>query len=95
MICPLIVDVSNNPAIIEIKRNPELVGEAPCTTCRYSGKYVIEPNMAKPTTNPTALLVANARKRKSRGGRIASGTRPSTNIKPASKSTPLVNEESA
>ena len=46
--------------------------------------------MAKPTTKPKTLLVENARKPKSRGGKIASPARRSTKMNPASNSPPAM-----
>src|ERR687888_585681 len=76
MICPAVIDVTSIPPIIGNSSSPDAVGLAPRTIWRKSGRYVMEPNIAKPTMSPTALLTTKTRLRKRCGGGTGPGTPP-------------------
>ncbi len=76
------------PITIGSMCTPDMVGETPCTTWRKVGRYVIEPNMAKPTTNPITEQSANVRTLKSRSGSTGSAARRSTNTNGTSSAAP-------
>src|SRR5215203_865700 len=61
--------------------SPEPVGVAPFTTWRKSGRYVTDPNIAKPTTSATIDVTVNARFANSRSGSTGSAARRSTSTK--------------
>src|SRR5678815_5256319 len=44
------IDVRSMPPIIGSISSPDLVGDAPFATCRYTGMYVTDPNSAKPVS---------------------------------------------
>ena len=58
-ICPPAIEVMSSPAIRGRISRPEVVGDAPLTTWKYSGKNVIAPNMAKPTNSATMPELVN------------------------------------
>ena len=74
---PLAIEVMSIPSIIGISCNPEAVGLSPFTTWRKIGRYVIEPNMARPTIRPTELAIANVPLRNKLSGKIGSWARAS------------------
>jgi hypothetical protein len=55
-----------------------MVGEMPRTTWKNAGRYVIAPNIAKPTMKPTTLVVEKLRSRNRCSGRTGSTARRST-----------------
>ena len=65
--------------------SPEPVGLAPLTTCRNKGRYVTEPNNAKPTIRPIALVTVNTRLANSRGGSTGSAAPRSTTTNSTSR----------
>ena len=67
--------MTSTPAISGTSCRPDTVGLEPFVTCRYSGRYVIAPNSAKPTMKPIALVTENVWLRKSESGRIGSAAR--------------------
>ena len=50
----------------------------PRTTWKNAGRYVIAPNIAKPTMKPTTLVTEKVRSLNRCSGRIGSGARRST-----------------
>jgi hypothetical protein len=58
------------------------------TICRYRGRNVIAPNMAKPTTKPTAALAENTRLENRCRGITGSRARRSATAKPTMNITP-------
>jgi hypothetical protein len=85
---PETIDVTRTPAIIGVMCSPELVGESPFVTCRYSGRNVTAPKSASPTTKPIALVTANTRFRNRDSGRIGSSARASQATKAAVRTIP-------
>ena len=79
------------PATSGSIRTPELVADTPSTNCKNVGRNVIDPSIAKPTTNASALHTENTRLENSRIGRIGSAARLSTttNTAKAIKDTPI------
>ena len=55
------------------------------TCCMYTGRKVIAPNIANPTTKPIADEITNTLLRNSRGGITGSRTRRSTRMNPTTK----------
>ena len=53
-------------------RNPDSVGETPCTNCMKVGMKVSAPSIAKPTTNDSTQHTENTGFRNSRIGRMGS-----------------------
>ena len=66
------------PAIIGSSSRPELVADAPWTTCWYSGRKLIAPNIVKPSRKPTTAVSEKLRLRNNWRDRIGSGARRST-----------------
>ena len=77
----------SSPAIRGRIWSPELVGLAPSTTWRNSGRYVTDPNRAKPTTRPIALVTLKTRSRNRWGGSTGSAARRSTSTKLTMRTT--------
>jgi hypothetical protein len=75
------IDVRSMPPIIGSISRPDLVGDAPLATCRYTGMYVTDPNSAKPTMKPTVEVTVNARLRNNRSGNTGSFARCSMTTK--------------
>ncbi len=90
-IVPAAIDVINRPATRGSIRTPELVADTPLTYCKNVGKNVIDPSIAKPTTNASALHTENTRLENSRIGKIGSTARRSTttNTAKATTDTPI------
>src|SRR5690348_3723322 len=84
---PAAIDVTSRPPIIGVSCNPDFVGLISFTICRKTGKYVIDPNSARPIMKPVAAETANVRLRKRSGGRIASLARRSTDTNVVSNTT--------
>src|SRR6185437_14961403 len=78
MSCPETIDVTSMPTIIGSISSPDAVGLTPFTTWRNTGKYVTEPNNAKPTISPMTDVTVNVLSRKSRSGSTGSAARRST-----------------
>ena len=78
MIWPEPIEVSSSPSISGSVCRPASVGDEPSTSCRYSERYVIEPNRAKPTIRPIPLATEKVRLRNRLGGSTASLARRST-----------------
>ncbi len=76
------------PSTIGSMCTPDMVGETRCTTWRNVGRYVIDPNIAKPMTKPMTAVRVNVRIRNSRSGRTGSAARRSTRTNTASRTTP-------
>src|SRR5258706_3944608 len=57
--CPVPMEVASRPTISGSRCRPEIVGLTPRTICRYCGRYVSAPNIAKPTTKPIAEAAVN------------------------------------
>src|SRR5215468_8239095 len=72
---PQMIEVVSRPAISGSSRSPEMVGLAPLTICSYCGRYAIAPNIANPTTKPTALDAENTRLRNRCNGTTGSAAR--------------------
>ncbi len=89
MSCPEIIEVTSEPPISGNIWRPDVVGLAPCTTCRKSGRYVTEPNRAKPTIKPTAEVTQKARLRKSLKGSTGSSALPSAKRKATKETTAI------
>ncbi len=81
----------SNPNINGSMRNPELVGLAPYTSWRNTGRNTIAPNMAIPTANPIVFATLNTLERKSESGTIGSAARVSHQRKTARSATPVSN----
>ena len=81
-------EVSSSPAISGNRRSPDTVGLTPLTICRNSGRKVMAPNMAKPTTNPTALAAENTRLANRCSGITGSAARRSARTKATMSTTP-------
>src|SRR5258708_147206 len=79
---PAPIEVASSPAISGSSRRPETVGLTPLTTCRYCGKYVSAPNIAKPTTKPIAEAAANIGCLNRGGGRTGPAGRRLATPKP-------------
>ena len=69
-------------------RRPDWVGLAPFTVWKKTGRKVRAPNMAKPTTKPTALAAEKTRLAKRRSGSTGSAARRSTTRNRAVATTP-------
>ncbi len=76
------------PATMGSMWTPDRVGETPCTTCRNVGRYVIDPNIAKPTMKPMTEVSVKLRLRNRRSGRTGSAARLSTARNAPSSTTP-------
>ncbi len=68
--------------------SPELVAEAPCTDCWYSGRKSTAPNITKPAMKPTSDMRAKLRLRKMCSGMIGSAALVSTKRNPTREATP-------
>ena len=84
---PEIIDAPIRPSISGTSSRPELVADAPLTTCRNRGRKAMAPYMATPRTKLTALAMLNVRPRNRWMGRTGSVTRRSTAINPTSNRT--------
>ena len=79
---PLAIEVISRPPTIGSRYTPDSVGETPCTTCRKSGRYEIEPNIANPAARLIAAQTVNTRLRNSRSGSTGSDARWAENHQP-------------
>jgi hypothetical protein len=73
------IEVVSMPAIIGSICSPDAVGLTPLTTCRYTGKYVTDPNSATLTMSPSTDVTLKVEFSNNRGGRIGSFTARSAN----------------
>ena len=81
------IDDTSIPPIIGIILKPDVVGLSPFTTWRKSGRYVTDPNSAKPTINPTTTEMTNVRFLKRRAEGRARLARFSTKMNAAVEAT--------
>lgn len=89
MICPEVVEAISSPATIGSMCTPDRVGLTPCTICRNVGRYVIAPNIAKPTMKLISATSVNVRTRNSRSGSTGSAAPRSTRTNTASRTRPM------
>ena len=80
---PAPTEVTSSPATSGSIRAPDAVADTPSTYCRNVGRNVIDPSIAKPTTNASAQQTENTGLENSRGGRIGSTARDSTHTNAA------------
>ena len=88
MICPEAIETSSSPAISGSRYSPEMVGEMPRTTWKNAGRYVIAPNIAKPTMKPTRLVTEKVRSLNRCSGSTGSAARRSTSTNTPTSSAP-------
>src|SRR5882757_10620087 len=81
---PLKTEAISSPRTMGSVRTPEIVAESPSTYCRYVGRYVIEPSIAKPTTKLSTVQTANTGFLNSRIGSIGWAARVSAQPNSAS-----------
>src|SRR4051794_13615768 len=98
MIWPETIDVTSIPAIIGSIRRPDAVGLSPLTTWRNNGRYVTDPNSAKPTINPITTQITNVLFAKSLNGTTGSLAFLSAHMNPPTANTvstmrPMMNGE--
>ena len=96
---PAEIDATRRPATIGSVRSPDDVAETPLTYCRYVGRKVIAPSIAKPTTIAMTEDSENTGLVNSRSGSIGSVARRSAQMKTGTASTaaaisPMMNAES-
>ena len=72
MIWPEAIDEIIRPRIIGSICRPDSVGVAPSTSCRYSGRVSIAPNIPKPTKTPMMVAIEKVFERNSFSGMSAS-----------------------
>ena len=80
---PLPIDAISTPAISGSSCSPDAVALAPFTICRNSGRYVIDPNSARPMMKPITLVRANTLLRNSASGSTGSAARLSVSTNSA------------
>lgn len=88
---PLNTEAISSPATIGSVRTPETVAESPSTYCRYVGRYVSAPSMAKPTMKLRIEQTVNTGLANSRIGSIGSAARVSTQQNRPSAISPPAN----
>src|SRR5437016_8730170 len=94
MNCAHTIEVRSTPPIIGASCRPELVGLAERTTCRYSGRYVTDPNRARPTMNPIAQETTKIGLVNNDGGRIGSRALASASANAAARTGASANSTS-
>ena len=72
MIWPLAIEEIIRPRIIGSSWSPLSVGVDPSTSCRYSGRVSMAPNMPKPTKTPMMVAIEKVDERNSLSGISAS-----------------------
>src|SRR4051812_29696508 len=85
------IDIAGTASSSGSSRSPDSVGETPLTTCMNSGRIVIGPSIAPPTTKPSAPAARNTRLRNSDSGNSGSRARRSTSTNAHTSTTPAAN----
>lgn len=83
------IEVTSIAPSIGSSRRPELVAEAPCTDCWYSGRNSVAPNITNPVMKPIRDISVKFRLRKMCSGTIGSAALVCQNTKPTSAATPM------
>ncbi len=86
---PAIIEVTSIAPSIGSSNRPELVADAPCTDCWYSGRNSTAPNITNPVMKPTTDISEKLRLRKMCSGMTGATALVCTNRKPTSAATPI------
>ncbi len=86
---PATIETTSIAPSIGRSSSPELVADAPCTDCWYSGRNSVAPNITKPVMKPITDMRVKLRLRKMCSGMTGSAARVCTNTKPTSAATPI------
>ncbi len=85
---PATIEVTSIAPSIGSSSRPELVAEAPCTACWYSGRKSVAPNITKPTMKPMTDISVKLRLRKMCSGSTGSAALVCQKTKPMREATP-------
>src|SRR3954454_3592247 len=88
---PAAIEVPSRPMTNGKVCSPELVAETPFTYCRYVGRKVIAPSIAKPTMKASTTQTLNTDERNKRNGSTGSTARLSTRTNTDSDTTEPTN----
>ncbi|CAM5706898.1 hypothetical protein SAURM35S_01525 [Streptomyces aurantiogriseus] len=89
VIRPATIEVTSIAPSIGRSSSPELVADAPCTDCWYSGRKRVAPNITKPVMKPMTDIRVKLRLRKMCSGTIGSAALVCQNTNPTSAATPM------
>src|SRR4051812_13013276 len=84
---PTTIDATSRPPTSGSICSPDSVAEAPCTNCRYVGRYVTPPSIANPMMKLMIEQTVKTPDRNNRNGSKGSAARRSAQMNNASAST--------
>ena len=87
MVCPTPTEAISSPSTSGSICRPDSVAEAPCTNCRYVGRYVTPPSIANPMMKLMIEHTVNTPDRNNRNGSNGSAARFSARTKSTSATT--------
>ncbi len=86
---PATIETASIAPSIGRSSSPELVADAPCTDCWYSGRKRTAPNITKPVMKPMTDISVKLRLRKMCSGMTGSAALVCQKTKPTSAATPI------